>query len=349
VIVACTWLLLATTAAPVAAAAPSGYERPGRHAATMVEFPDLVDAGRERRPVPMRVRAPASGGPYPLVILSHGAGGNLNSSAYLAEHLVSHGYVVVSIEHIHSNTRQAKFLMSHAGGNLKLMDAIHRLTKDAREVLGRPRDVGFAIDRAIEWNAHHPTLTGRIDTARIGVMGHSFGAYTTLAVCGAQPIRDYLEPPVAPGTGLAGDLGDRRVRFGLAMSPQSPGTTFFGPDSYRSVRCPLVLLTGSRDVQKRYDGETLPAVTRREAFALLPPGHKYFVWLDNADHMAFGDGSSLLRSRARRDTHRIVRALALVAADRFLKDRPEAAAGLTEAYARSLLGRVVSDLEWLEK
>lgn len=340
------WMAMAAPAA----AGPVAYDRPGPHASTRIEFPDMTDTARGR-PVPMRVRVPQGGGPYPLVILSHGAGGNVESGSYLAEHLASHGYVVLSLEHVYSNTRQVKSYMSRAGGNLKLMEAVHRTTKDAREVLGRPRDVSFAIDRAIEWDRSHPTLAGRIDTGRIGVMGHSFGAYTTLAVCGAQPIRDYLEPVVPPGRGLAGDLGDRRVSFGLAMSPQSPGTTFFGPDSYRSVRCPLLLLTGSKDVQKRYDAATLPAATRREAFALLPPGQKYFVWLENADHMAFGDDarSLLLHSRARRDTHRITRALAVTAADRFLKGKPEAAAALSEAYARTLLGRVVSDLEWLEK
>ncbi len=345
------WLLLWAAIAPVVAGSPPAYDRPGPHRFAKLEFPDLIDAARDRRPVPMVAHAPVAGGPYPLVIMSHGAGGNRDSGLYQAEHLASHGYVVLSIEHVYSNTRQTKYYMSRAGGDLKLMEAVHRVTKDAREVLGRPRDVSFAIDQAIGWNRSHPALAGRIDARRIGVMGHSFGAYTTLAVCGAQPILDYLEPPVPPGNGLAGDLGDRRVRFGLAMSPQSPGTTFFGPDSYRSVRCPLVLLTGSKDVQKRYDAETMPAATRREAFALLPPGQKYLVWLENADHFAFADNarSLLFPSRARRDTGRITRALMVVAADRFLKDRPEAAAALNENYARTLLGRVVSDLEWLEK
>jgi predicted dienelactone hydrolase len=194
-------------------------------------------------------------------------------------------------------------------------------------VLGRPRDVSFAINQAEEWNRTHPKLTGRIDTGKIGVMGHSYGAYTTPAVCGAQPILDYLEPVVPPGRGLAGDLGDRRVAFGFAMSPQSPGTTYFGPDSYRSVRCPLVMLTGSKDEQKRFDAAIMPATARREVFTLLPPGQKYFLWLKNVDHFAFADNakSFLFPSRARRDTTRITRALMVVAADHFLKARPGAA------------------------
>lgn len=135
------------------------------------------------------------------------------------------------------------------------------------------------------------------------------------------------------------------------MSPQGLGTTFFGEDSFRSVRCPMVLLTGSKDLQKRYDAEQMPASARREAFRLLPPRQKYFVWLENADHFSFADNakSFLFPSRARRDVSRVTRALMVVSADRFLKDKPEGATALTERYARSLLGRVVSDLEWLEK
>ena len=166
------------------------------------DIPDLHDTRRDDRAVPMKAHLPAAGGPYPLVIMSHGGGGNRESGLYQAEHVASHGYVVLSIEHPYSNTKQTKFYMSRAGGNMKPLEALHRTTKDAREVLGRPRDVSFAIDQAMEWNRAHPKLAGRIDIGKIGVMGHSFGAYTTLAVCGAQPILDYLEPVVSgPGPG----------------------------------------------------------------------------------------------------------------------------------------------------
>lgn len=114
--------------------------------------------------------------------------------------------------------------MSRAGGRLKFRAALHKITKDPKAVLERPKDVSFAIDQAVCWNTEHKQMAGMINTDKIGVMGHSFGTYTVLAACGAQPILDYLEPKIHPGKGLAGDLSDSRIIFGFAMSPQSPGT-----------------------------------------------------------------------------------------------------------------------------
>ena len=51
-------------------------------------------------------------------------------------------------------------------------------TRDADEVLGRPRDVRFAIDRADAWNRTHDILRGRLDLDRVGMMGQSFGAFS---------------------------------------------------------------------------------------------------------------------------------------------------------------------------
>ena len=56
-------------------------------------------------------------------------------------------------------------------------------------------------------------LHHRLDCARIGMAGHSFGAYTTLAIAGQ----------VLPGRmGQTITLGDRRIRAAMAMSPTVP-------------------------------------------------------------------------------------------------------------------------------
>lgn len=343
--------LLPRGAPVIAAAEPTAYDQPGAYQVKTLEFPDLQDAKRQGRKVPLKVHFPAAEDRFPLVIISHGGGGNWDANLYQARHLASHGYVVVCVEHVDSNGARLKYYMSRAGGGMRFWAALHKITKDAGAVLERPRDVSFAIDQAILWNANHPELAGKIETDKIAVMGHSFGAYTTLVVCGARPILDYLEPPVGGGKGLAPDLSDQRVTFGLAMSPQSPGTTYFGPESYRSIDRPLVCLTGSGDIQKRFDGWLLGPQSRWEVFRLLPPGRKYFLWLENADHLSFSDSPKayLLPSRARADAQRLSEAMMVVFCDYFLKGEQRSLAAMNEGYVNSLCGPVVTRVRWLEK
>ena len=44
-------------------------------------------------------KADNQNGPYPLVIFSHGLGGNRTQNTIIIEELASHGYVVIAIEH----------------------------------------------------------------------------------------------------------------------------------------------------------------------------------------------------------------------------------------------------------
>ena len=332
----------------------SVYDRPGPYRVKSLEFPDMKDTTRENRPVPLKVYFPLdrTGSPFPLVIMSHGGAGNCDSFTLQAEHLAGYGYVVICPEDVYSSNKRVAYYMSRAGGRLKFREALHKITKDPKAVLERPRDVSFAIDQAVCWNTEHKQMAGMINTAKIGVMGHSFGAYTVLASCGAQPILDYLEPKVGPGKGLAGNLGDPRVTFGFAMSPQSPGTTYFGRSSYKTINKPLVCISGSKDVQKRFDGAAMDPFVRREVLELLPPGNKYFLWLDNADHFSFADhpkGNRFFPSEARKDAQRICKSLMVLFSDFFLKNKTEAAGMLNEKYVNSLCGNVVTKVEWHEK
>ena len=61
--------------------------------------------------------------PFPVVTFSHGVGGKGFAYTVLIEHLVSHGYVVASIEH----TYMAKAVWFQTAGSL-LSATIHRLT-----------------------------------------------------------------------------------------------------------------------------------------------------------------------------------------------------------------------------
>jgi predicted dienelactone hydrolase len=306
-----------------------------------LEFPDLADAARGGRRVPIKVHLPSWTGPFPVVVLSHGAGGHWDANHAQARHLASHGYVVLALEHVGSNTGRLRQGMRFAA-NLKAM------TRDADEVLGRPRDVSFALDQAARWNQGHAELRGLLDLSRVAVMGHSFGAYTALAVCGARPALDWLVPRVDPGQGLGPDLRDARVKACVALSPQGPGEPYFRDDSFAGVDRPVLGISGSRDEQ-----QGAPPENRRRGFELLPPGRKVLVWIANADHMAFSDSAgsrrSSLPSRSRTEVQPIARAATLLFLEAQLRSDAEADVRLSERGLQPLARGIANKVEVLRK
>ncbi|MFN9127131.1 MAG: alpha/beta hydrolase family protein [bacterium] len=334
----------------------------------LIEFPDLVDATRGAkaptepsrprllprrkqeepaapaatgRKVPIKVHVPSTGGPFPVIVVSHGAGGDWDTHFTQAQELASGGYIVLCIEHVGSSReRVAK--------GLQAMKSILAMTRDANEVLTRPKDVSFAIDRATEWNATHAKLKGRLDLSRIGVMGHSFGAFTTMVVCGMRPAVDWLTPTVAPGKGLGPDLRDQRVKCGVALSPQGVGEPLFVQESFASLAVPLLGITGTKDDQQA--GQ--PASVRKDAFAFWPQGQHIFVWLANARHQDFtsaGSNGGSLPSQTRDDVQPVTRIATRAFFDLHLKSDGTAAETLCVEGLKPFLRGAVNKAEVLSK
>jgi len=327
----------------------------GPLAVDTIEFADLVDAvrkgpaadarnmrGAAGRRVPIKVHLPAGDGRLPVVVVSHGAGGDWDTHFGQAQHLASHGYAVLCLEHVGSNRAMV-------AGGFQLMKIVEAMTRDADEVLGRPRDVRFAIDRADEWNRTHDMLRGRLDLDRVGVMGHSFGAFTTLAVCGMRPALDWLTPRVEPGRGFGPDLRDERVRCGVALSPQGVGAPFFIRESFGSLAVPLLGISGTLDKQQG----GLPPENRKEGFSLWPDGPHRLVWLTNARHVDFTDSTGLRRlelpSPTRADVQPIVRAASLLFFDSQLRGSAEAATRFTSDGLKPFLRGGVTGVKVLAK
>lgn len=127
------------------------------------ELPITIGAYRDAPPV-------TGYGPRPLLAFSHGFGGIRYQSASLMEHLASHGYVVVAPD--------------HEGTILLYID----WDDMDRHILERPDDVRHAVDEVLRLSeANHPLLGGLVEGERYVVLGHSFGAVTSLALGGAEP------------------------------------------------------------------------------------------------------------------------------------------------------------------
>jgi predicted dienelactone hydrolase len=224
---------------------------------------------------------------------------------------------------------------------VRILRNLDAMIRDPDEVLGRPKDITFVLDRAKEWNEFHPRLRGKLDLGKVGALGHSFGAFTTMVVCGMRPALDWLEPRVDAGKGLGPNLRDPRVRCGVALSPQGVGEPFFLAESFTSLETPLLGISGTKDDQQA--GQ--PAENRKEAFDLWPSGPHAFVWLANASHLDFtdpaGSDGNVRESATRADVQPVTRLATRAFFDVHLKGDAEAGKTLSVAgLAPSLRGAV---------
>jgi predicted dienelactone hydrolase len=260
------------------------------------------DAGR-KRDVPLRVYLPPEPSPAPVVLFSHGLGGSREGSTYLGNHWAARGYVAVFLQHPGSDSAvwQGKALG-------EWMTAMRRAAGPENFML-RVKDVPAVLDQLERWNqAAGHALTGRLDTVRVGMSGHSFGAITTQAVSGQT----------AAGSALS--VTDTRIRAAIAFSPGGPkrgsATNAFG-----KVGIPWLLMTGTRDVARI--GADLPS--RLSVFPALPPGGKYELVLDGAEHSAFTDRALPGETGKRNPNHhRAILALSTAFWDTYLRDNASA-------------------------
>jgi len=281
----------------------------------------VTDASRQRD-VPILVYLPTDTSAVPVVLFSHGLGGNRQGSAYLGRHWAARGYVAVFLQHAGSDDGVWK--------NRPPVE-INRAMRDAASganLLLRVRDVRAVLDQLERWQGatSHP-LAGRLDLKRVGMSGHSFGAVTTQAVSGQT----------APAGGQP--FTDRRIKAAIAFSPSEPATGS-PAQAFGRVTIPWLLMTGTRDVA-RLGGSTIGAsdVGRRlSVFPALPPGSKYELVLHDAEHSAFTDrplpGDSGLRNP---NHHRAILAVSTAFWEAYLKADAAARVWLDGAGPRSVL------------
>lgn len=216
--------------------------------------------------------------PLPVVIWSHGAPPDvdgtrhLTSGAAFATILAESGYVVVHVSHAPVQNPEALCA--------SLRVTAQQCPDDGRSELLmrliRPNDISIVVDHLVERSEQLPV---RIDTDRIALAGHSFGAYTTMMAAGA----------VSTFTVSAGDfpiaLGDARIRAFIALSPQGPGRYGFDANSWDEIERPVLSITGTGD-----DTGAEQSEDRRVPFDNMPAGEKYLLYVDDprATHETFG-------------------------------------------------------------
>lgn len=235
------------------------------------------------------------GGPYPLVVVSHGTDMNRFNLNYLSEHLASHGFVVIAANHTGNATGDAQFPFRD------YTDGI------AAAMVHRPRDVARQIDYAGELSSKSGALPGLIDLQHVAVIGHSYGGYAALAAAGARvnltSSREWCasvakDPAITAGFGYVfvcnGVVGGEEKELAMLSAKVKPGDTWpafdvpevksivllgsfvpFGPQSFDKVKLPVLAIAGTSD--SLYNAN-------KWLYETLPTTRKAFFTLDNASH-----------------------------------------------------------------
>lgn len=133
---------------------------------------------------------PVAGGPFPLLIFSHGLRGLRAQNTSLMQELASHGYIVAAIDHPYANV-----LTVFPDGRVVFYDqdavmppGMNVTQAGARLVEVWAEDIGFVVQELAEWGqrADH-LLYAKIDASRLGLLGHSTGAGATIQACATLP------------------------------------------------------------------------------------------------------------------------------------------------------------------
>jgi predicted dienelactone hydrolase len=228
---------------------------------------EWTDASRDRT-IPYKLYVPDGDGPFPVVVHSHGLGGSREGSTYILEDVAAAGFVVVALQHPGSDASiLGRSEVRQARGRLGLA---RELGEAARQRYG---DVPFAVRQVDAMQTAAGPARGKLDLARIGMSGHSFGALSTLVAAG-QTV------PRAPASGWR----EPRLRAAIVYSPNKP-MAGDARTALAGVVIPMLHFTGTED-RTRFDLEQTPW-ERTAAFQAIDRADQFLIVLAGGDHMIF--------------------------------------------------------------
>jgi predicted dienelactone hydrolase len=241
----------------------------------------LLDAPRDRSINYEVWGADKNTGTHPLILLSHGSGGDYKNHQWLINTLVADGYIVAAVNHPFNSTQD-------------------NTDKGVISVWDRPVDISLLLDHLLD----DRDLSVLIDKNRIGAAGFSSGGYTVLALGGAiynlELMNKYCSSEGhGPDCELAYDdtdvdytnaalsYKDNRIKAIFAMAPAiGPGITI---ESLESIDIPVYITAAADDelAYTSYNAIRYADNIPESHLELLPSGgHFIFLECDFITHIA---------------------------------------------------------------
>ncbi|HKA28468.1 MAG TPA: alpha/beta fold hydrolase [Candidatus Binatia bacterium] len=127
-----------------------------------------------------------TGGPYPVVLFSHGSCGYPLQSTFLTPLLASRGFIVVA--------------PPHPGNTIFEFPTCGTTNAQVQSFIERPKDMSFVLDQILAAGRDPSSpFFGAVDGSRVAMTGHSFGGLTTFLVAAQDP-RVGVAVAMAPAT-----------------------------------------------------------------------------------------------------------------------------------------------------
>ncbi len=249
----------------------------------------------EARDAPLKV----SSEKYPLIVMSHGNGGDRMNNAWLAEILAANGYIVASMDH-HGNT-----------WNNKIAECFVKIWE-------RPLDVSFVVDQLLQ----HEGFSSAINCQKIGFIGYSLGGQTGIWIAGGKinqlgkkeiqtiPV-DQLPENINEDLINSIDFSpatqsyrDHRISAVFVMAPALG--YLFDLASLQAISVPvhIVASEGDKVTPLENSAKLLAGKIKKAAFTLIPGNASHYVYLNEVSK----GGKLLLDKRLAMDPPNVNRA-----------------------------------------
>ena len=220
---------------------------------------------------------------YPLIIMSHGNGGDRFNISWLAEILTANGFIVAAMDH-YGNT-----------WNNKIPELYARPWE-------RPKDISFVLDEILK----NPIFKERIDQEKIGFAGYSLGGATGMWIAGAQmtniPAQDIgsfcaeeLSDLVTPEVLEKVDFKEAQQSFHdkrfTAVFTMAPALGWlFDESSLKKIPIPICIITTNKD-------RVVPVEENAQVFAKSITKATLKILSGEGDHYVFLSRASLVGKR----------------------------------------------------
>ncbi len=220
--------------------------------------------------------APVEAGGHPLIVVSHGSGGNAVGLGWLNASLAAMGYVVVAPNHPGTTSGDSS-------------------PKKTVELWNRPINLSATLDAIMA----DPTFAPSIDPARIGALGFSLGGHDVMALAGAEQRRRqfaefcFREQSEASGTckwlarggvdltaldpRFEENHRDPRIKAIVAVDPGL--TQSFAEETLNSIRVPVQFINLGTQ-------QTTPSIVEAHYLASIVPGAR-LKRVPDAVHFSF--------------------------------------------------------------